>query len=274
MELSGASGGGTVTPVPATASNPMPQRVRVNRWVQLASHFWLLPKQMVLRRRLDRTVLEHVAGRPFAIVPNVMNPVIFRTGRYFAEFLETSPLVDPAQFRGGGPVATLEVGTGSGVIAITAAGRGHQVTAVDVSEDAVACARSNVLLNRLEDRVEVLAGDLYAPVAGRRFDLVLCSLPKWRGEPKSRADVAFRSTDVIDRFTAGLPDMLTERGFALVLLTTHGDVDGMLDGLEAAGLRCEPVARRHFGVEIFTMYRVAPASRARAEAASVGASQQ
>jgi hypothetical protein len=242
----------------ARVSAAMPERVRVNPLVQKLSHYWLLPKRKFLRRRLNKTVVEVIAGRSFTVIPDVFNPAIFRTGRYFAEFLATSPLVDPAQFEGDGPVTTLDVGTGCGVMAITAAGRGHLATGVDVSEVAVRCARANVLLNDMEDRVEILGGDLFAPVEGRRFDIVLSSLPKFRGTPGDRADIAWRSERVIDRFAAGLSDKLTPRGFGLVLLTTHGDADGMLDALAAAGMHCEAVARKHFGVEIFTMYKVSP----------------
>jgi hypothetical protein len=53
-----------------------------------------------------------------------------------------------------------------------------------------------------------------------------------------------------------LSDVLKADGIALVLLTSHGDEGGMLDGLEAAGLNVQIARRKHFGVEIMTIYRV------------------
>jgi release factor glutamine methyltransferase len=73
----------------------------------------------------------------------------------------------------------VDVGTGTGAIALAIAARlpGASVTAVDLSPEALALAAENAALNELADRVELLQGDLLAPVAGRRFDLVASSPP-------------------------------------------------------------------------------------------------
>ena len=233
-------------------SRALPERPRVNPLVAALARLWLLPKRWYLRRtRLGRTVLEEVCGRPFEIVPEVMNPVIFRTGRYFAEVLAESGLLD-----GPGDRAALDVGTGSGVLAVAAALRGYRVTAVDVSAEAVACAAANAARNGLSERITVHESDLFAAVAGQEFDLVLCSLPKFRGPPQNAFETSWRAEDVIERFAQGLPGALAENGLALVLLTTHGDDEGMLNALKASGLTVEPVEQAHFGVEIFTIYAV------------------
>lgn len=64
----------------------------------------------------------------------------------------------------------LEIGTGTGALALHAAARGAQVTAVDVSWTAVATARLNAWRHRLPLRV--LHGDFEARTTGRRFDVV------------------------------------------------------------------------------------------------------
>lgn len=229
---------------------PLEERVTVNPLIRALAHLWLLPRRWRLRRtKLNRTVIERIAGLPLVITPQVMNPNIFRTGRYFAEVLAK---MDPPT----GPARALDVGTGCGVLALVAASLGYQAVGVDTNPEAVQCARINALLNDMADRVEIRQGDLFAPVAGERFDLVLCSLPKFRGQPDGLFDQSWRGQDVIERFAAGLPDMLTPTGAALVLLTTHGDDEGMLAALKSHGLLIHPVARKHFGVEIFTIYKV------------------
>ena len=75
----------------------------------------------------------------------------------------------------------------------------------------------------VEGLVTVREGNLFAPVANRQFDLVICSLPKFRGQPKSTFELSWRSPDVIDRFAQGLPAAMKPGGVALVLLTSHGD---------------------------------------------------
>jgi release factor glutamine methyltransferase len=72
----------------------------------------------------------------------------------------------------------LDVGTGSGAIALAIADEhaGARVTATDSSEDALAVARENLLRTRLDDRVELVHGDLFAALAGP-FDLVVSNPP-------------------------------------------------------------------------------------------------
>jgi SAM-dependent methyltransferase len=70
----------------------------------------------------------------------------------------------------------LDLGCGSGALGLLAAAGGAVVTGVDVSERAIAFARFNAVLNGLAG-VELLVGDLFAPVAGRRFERILCNPP-------------------------------------------------------------------------------------------------
>ncbi len=73
--------------------------------------------------------------------------------------------------------AVLDLGTGSGVVAITLAlERGHCVlTAVDQSPDALAVARANA--QRLGASVQFLHGDWFNPCVGQRYALVVSNPP-------------------------------------------------------------------------------------------------
>jgi HemK-related putative methylase len=213
---------------------------------------WLYLKRPFLLPRVRKPVLERIDGVPLVSLPDVLNPVVFRSGELLARTVAASPLAEPT------PASTraLDMGTGSGVGAVFLARRGWRVTAVDLNPEAVRCARINALLNRLEDRIEVRQGDLFGPVAGERFDLILFNPPFFRGEPKGLFDLAWRATDVLERFAAGLPNALTDRGRALLLLSTDGDAAGMLRALEANGLRYEPAVRKDYGNEVMTIYDI------------------
>lgn len=237
--------------------SPEPKKRSVNPLVDWISRLWLLPRRVWLRRRLRRAVIERVSGVDFLVLPGVFNPVVFRTGRYLADYIKAMPAV--AENNSGERPTALDVGTGCGIHAVFAAKRGYRVDAVDVSPEAIRCARINVFLNRCEDDVSMHVGDLFGPISGKQFDLVMCSLPKFRGQPKTAFDVTWRSPDVIDRFSAGLPDILKPTGIALVLLTSHGDENGMLDGLAKAGLQVVESQQGHFGVELLTIYQVTQA---------------
>lgn len=73
----------------------------------------------------------------------------------------------------------LDIGTGSGAIALSLAGEGSfgRVVATDVSDDALALAAENAVQTGLRDRVELRTGALYAPVAGETFDLIVSNPP-------------------------------------------------------------------------------------------------
>ncbi|MFC3495079.1 DUF7782 domain-containing protein [Glycomyces rhizosphaerae] len=71
--------------------------------------------------------------------------------------------------------SALDLGTGCGVQALGLAEHAETVTATDLSERAVAFAELNAAVNGAA--LELLQGDLLAPVAGRRFDLVVANPP-------------------------------------------------------------------------------------------------
>jgi release factor glutamine methyltransferase len=78
----------------------------------------------------------------------------------------------------GRPLRMADVGTGSGCIAIAAAHYASNVVvaASDSSEDALEIAARNVAAHGLGDRIQLLCGDLMAPLRGH-FDLVCANLP-------------------------------------------------------------------------------------------------
>ncbi|MCA9115838.1 MAG: peptide chain release factor N(5)-glutamine methyltransferase, partial [Planctomycetaceae bacterium] len=93
------------------------------------------------------------------------------------------------------PGRVLDLGTGSGCIAVTVAVNWPlaAVTAVDLSPAAAEVARRNAKQHKVEDRLEVLVGDLYEPLpAQSRFDFIASNPPYIRTDEMAGlpADVA------------------------------------------------------------------------------------
>ncbi len=102
----------------------------------------------------------------------------------------------------------LDLCTGSGALAILAAHvfPGAQVDAVELSADAIAVARRNVSESPVGDRVEVFRGDLFAPVKGRRYDLIITNPPYVDEDAMAELPPEYRHEPVMA--LAGGPDGL------------------------------------------------------------------
>jgi SAM-dependent methyltransferase len=118
--------------------------------------------------------------------------------------------------RAGGRV--LDLGCGGGVQALLAARHAESVVGADLNPRALAFARFNARLNGVRN-VEWREGDLFAPVAGERFDLVV-SNPPFVVSPESWLlfrDGGGAGDGICARIVAGLGEHLAEGGFATVL---------------------------------------------------------
>ena len=206
--------------------------------------------RLIGRDRYDDYRLERVAGMPILVTPSVFNPKTPRTGAFLAAHLDEQLIKADAD--------VLDVGTGSGVCAIFAARHARRVIAVDINAAAVHCATINACLNRLEERIEVRHGDLFAPVRGERFDLVVFNPPFLRAVPRSDRDRAWRSTDVAERFAAQLSEHLKPGGAALIVLSTFGHAQVFLEELRRCGFAISVLAKRRFVNERLAIFRLQP----------------
>lgn len=114
--------------------------------------------------------------------------------------------------------ATLDLGTGNAMQAVSAAGHSDQVVATDLNPRAVEYAKFTARLNGIEN-IECLTGDGFAPVAGRKFDLITSNPPFF-----IRPSHAFLFCDnpmdldqLCRRFVKEAPEHLHEGGYFQLL---------------------------------------------------------
>lgn len=154
----------------------------------------------------------------------------------------------------------LDLGTGSGLLAILMAPSAKCAVATDIADDAVEAARFNAILNGVEDRVDVRRGDLFEPVAGERFDLVAFNAPFVASPPDvAGSPLAYGGEDGLRVLRPLLMDLgahLAPGGFGLAYFESEGDRSGpvlaeRLRGLAAgAGLDVEiTLVNRHSAAE-------------------------
>ncbi|GAB2180402.1 peptide chain release factor N(5)-glutamine methyltransferase [Denitratisoma sp. agr-D3] len=139
-------------------------------------------------------------GRDFAVSPAVLIP------RHETELLVELAL---AKLPASGNPALLDLGTGSGCIAITLALEMPHVavTAVDASSEALAVASQNA--KALGATVDFLLGSWFAPVAGRRFDVIVSNPPYIKADDPhlAQGDVRFEPPSALASGADGLDDI-------------------------------------------------------------------
>jgi release factor glutamine methyltransferase len=150
----------------------------------------------------------------------------------------------------GAPCRVLDLCTGSGAIALGLAKElpAATVIATELSPAAAAIARANVERNGFGERVEVREGDLWAPVAGERFDLIVSNPPyiataviatlaaEVKREPVMALDGGSDGLAFYDRICGAARDYLVPGG-ALVVEHGYDQADTVRARFEAAGFR-------------------------------------
>ena len=120
----------------------------------------------------------------------------------------------------------LDLCTGSGCLAILAARRfpHARIDAVEISKDALEVATRNIADYSLGDRVKLHRGDLFKPLGGKRYDLIISNPPyvdavgmaalprECRAEPKLAFDGGADGLDIIRRILNEAPRHLTPQG--------------------------------------------------------------
>ena len=144
----------------------------------------------------------------------------------------------------------LDVCTGSGALALAAARAGAaEVTAVDLSLRSVATAWLNGLVHRAP--VAVRRGDLFAPVAERRFGLVVANPPyvpaataRLPRHTRARCwDAGLDGRVLIDRICAGAAGVLAEDGELVMVHSGLCGTEATLAAMAAGGLEPRIVAK-------------------------------
>lgn len=143
----------------------------------------------------------------------------------------------------------LDLGTGSGILAVTAAQKAQSVLAADLNPYAIRCAKENAKLN-MAYNVAFLQGDLFKAFAdGVKFDLVLFNAPYLPSEEGEEATWIGKSWAggangrvVVDRFIAEVPAYLKPRGRVLLMQSTLTGVDETITAFKTAGLKATIIA--------------------------------
>ncbi|WP_297509167.1 HemK2/MTQ2 family protein methyltransferase [Thermococcus sp.] len=145
----------------------------------------------------------------------------------------------------------LDIGTGTGLIALLMARKADFALGVDINPIAVELARENARLNGINN-VEFRLSDLFENVEGK-FDVVTFNAPYLPGEPEEPIDLALlggeTGREVIDRFIEEVGEHISSGGRVYLVQSSITGIDETLRKFERAGLKARVIARKHLFFE-------------------------
>lgn len=163
-----------------------------------------------------------------------------------------------------GPQHVLDLCSGSGCIAVAIAKnvKDCSVIATDISGDALKVAAENVKAGKLDEKIQLLEGDLFAPVIdqldGGKFDLIVSNPPYVSDieyeklaanvkdyEPKDALYAGLDGLDVYKRIADGIGEHLKDEG-ALLLEIGYAQGDAVRDMLQQTTLFAEIKIEKDF----------------------------
>ncbi len=193
-----------------------------------------------LKMAANTTVRTKVGGFVFRVSPSVFHP------RYFGSSSILGRYVTSLDLKG---KRFLDMGTGSGVIALFAARSGADVVAVDINPAAVECARENAFAAGL--LVECRISDLFSNLDGERFDVIAWNPPFFPQEPRTVAEVALyagKDYAVIVRFARAARSHLKTGGAIVLVLSMDLDIAIVEKMFEAEGFSVRRVIVRRWAL--------------------------
>jgi release factor glutamine methyltransferase len=224
------------------------------RWDEVVDEARRGEFRRLIERRLAGCPVQYLLGyREFFLLTLEVTPAVL-IPRPETELLVTEAL---NHLRPRTAPRVLDVGTGSGCIAIAIARNipSAQVTASDVSSEALEVAQRNAARHDLNGRVRFIQGDLLAPLAGEQFDLIVSNppyvshpefeklAPQVRDfEPRLALDGGPDGFEVFNRLIPSARPHLAA-GAALLLEIGPAQEDGVRRLLDEAGLAPGPTIR-------------------------------
>ncbi len=219
------------------------------RLLRAIIHF--LSYHLILSRQ--STQVTRAAGFRLTVRPTVFHPRYFISSECFAEF------IDGLDLRG---KRVIDVGTGSGILALAAARAGADfVVAADINPNAALTAADNARANGFP-AVKAVCSNLLAAFAARPlFDVILSSPPKHAGEPRDLADRGWHAgpayRDIVALFEQA-QERLRPGGRIYVMVSSDSDLDLFGRLIDQAGLRARPALERSILIELFIIYELTP----------------
>lgn len=202
----------------------------------------------LLVKYLSATRMYTYKGIRLVIPPAVFHPGFFFSTRLLLRYIAKLPLNNQS---------FLELGAGSGLIAMYAAREGAQVTASDINPMAVHSIEMNSRSNRIH--LNIIESDLFANISLQRFDIIAINPPYYKKQPQTPADYAWycgEQGEYFQQLFANLHLYIHAQSEVLMVLCDGCDLN-MIKALAAkSGFRLNCVFEKGNWVEVNYIFEI------------------
>lgn len=202
----------------------------------------------LLVKYLSATRMYTYKGIRLVIPPAVFHPGFFFSTRLLLRYIAKLPLKGKS---------FLELGAGSGLIAMYAAREGAQVTASDINQVAVHSLEMNSSSNRIS--LTVIHSDLFKNIPWQRFDVVALNPPYYKKQPQTPADYAWycgEQGEYFQQLFSSLRAYIHAQSKVLMVLSDGCDIGMIKEMAVEHGFRLNCVLEKKNWLEVNYIFRV------------------
>jgi methylase of polypeptide subunit release factors len=190
-----------------------------------------------------------INGIRLCIFPQVFDP----TWR-----LSSKSLLNTIKINEGDKV--LDIGTGSGILSIFAIKKGaSKAVGVDISKPALECAKFNVKLNKMSNKITIKASNLFSNAGNQKFDVILFNSPQRTIKPKTTLEKAFFDYKMrtISSFISNAKKFLNKNGRIYISYGKAGEMEKLEKLIKIKGYKMRILKKFKLGIRLYVVYELA-----------------
>lgn len=183
--------------------------------------------QPLYRKYFSRTRPFYFRSINILVYPGVFYPGFTFSTKIFLRYIDSLDLSGKT---------FLELGAGSGIISLLAAGKGAIVTSTDINPEAVRNIRDNAIRNNM--KVNFLLSDLFDQIPMVRFDYIIIAPPYYPKDPSNYAEMAWycgKNFEYFDKLFHQLPAYYYDSCTILMILSEDCDIRGIKERASVQG---------------------------------------
>ena len=210
----------------------------------LYRRFWLPFYRWYALRYVQHRRVWKSHGLTLEVPPGVFHPGIYFSTPFFLDYLEKLDFKDKI---------VLDIGTGSGALAVFAAKKGAVVHAVDINPLSVETAQRNAMASDVQ--ISIVKSDLFQALAPVKADYILVNPPYYPRDPANDAERAFYAgtgLSYFNRFFEEVIPFCLDRTAILMILSEDCNWPAIQNFGTQSGFRDTIVAeKKHWGERLF-----------------------